>query len=660
MSFLQPLLLIALPLMALPIIIHLINQRRYQTMPWGAMMFLLAANRMSRGYARIRQWLILLLRTLAIAALIFAISRPLASGWLGAVSGGAADAAIVLIDRSPSMQQRGEGTSVSKLETGVAQLSSALDTIGTSRIVLIDSATPDPRELGTSESLLDAPEAGPVDATADLPTMLLAALDYVQANKLGQTDIWICSDLRESDWKSTDGRWQSIRDAFAAFDNRIRFHLLAYTQSAPDNAAVRVTNVRRDVTTDGADVLVSLQVTRESGNDTVQSVPIEFEVDGARSTLNLEMSGAVYELKEHRIPVAADHERGWGRVSIPADANPADNSDFFVFDVTPPRRTLVVSEDPLVARPLEIAAGIAPAPGVEAESQLVPSANLNTVAWEDLALVLWHGPLPEGDNLANIEAFVARGGSVVFFPTEETSNAKAFNVGWGEWQTLPNEISVDSWRGDTDLLANTLSGASLPVGTIKVRAYAQLDGPITSLATLLGGAPLLARADTPVGKVYFCTTTPRQSDSTLAVNGVVLYVAIQRALSVGSSSLGNTKQLAAGSIAADDAILWSALAGRDEILSNEQAFRAGVYEHQGRLLALNRPAVEDQPNITNDETLSKLFENLSLDRVDDAAGNLSTLIQEIWRIFLVSMMVALLLEAVLCLPKVTALGGIRG
>ena len=62
MSFLQPMLLAALPLVALPIIIHLINQRRYQTIRWAAMMFLLAANRMSRGYARLRQWLIMAFR----------------------------------------------------------------------------------------------------------------------------------------------------------------------------------------------------------------------------------------------------------------------------------------------------------------------------------------------------------------------------------------------------------------------------------------------------------------------------------------------------------------------------------------------------------------------------------------------------------------------
>src|SRR5439155_9899397 len=75
MTFLQPMLLIALPLVALPIVIHLINQRRYQTIRWAAMIFLLAANRMSRGYAELRQWLILLFRTLAVGTLVFAVSR---------------------------------------------------------------------------------------------------------------------------------------------------------------------------------------------------------------------------------------------------------------------------------------------------------------------------------------------------------------------------------------------------------------------------------------------------------------------------------------------------------------------------------------------------------------------------------------------------------
>ena len=130
MTFLQPWLLIGLPLVALPVIIHLINQRRFQTIQWGAMMFLLAANRMARGYSRLRQWLIMAMRMAAIAGLVLAVSRPLASGWLGLAAGGQADTTIILLDRSPSMQQRGAGTGDSKLTAGRQQLAQTLETVG--------------------------------------------------------------------------------------------------------------------------------------------------------------------------------------------------------------------------------------------------------------------------------------------------------------------------------------------------------------------------------------------------------------------------------------------------------------------------------------------------------------------------------------------------
>jgi hypothetical protein len=38
-------------------------------------------------------------------------------------------------------------------------------------------------------------------------------------------------------------------------------------------------------------------------------------------------------------------------------------------------------------------------------------------------------------------------------------------------------------------------------------------------------------------------------------------------------------------------------------------------------------------------------------RVDDQAGSIGALIREIWRLFLASMIVALIVEAGLCLPK---------
>ena len=95
--------------------------------------------------------------------------------------------------------------------------------------------------------------------------MLQAAHDYIQANKPGRTEIWICSDIRENDWNAESGRWQTLRESFLEFPQGIRFHLLAYPQPAPENVAMRVTDVRRLPTGDAAELLVSLKLTRHKG-----------------------------------------------------------------------------------------------------------------------------------------------------------------------------------------------------------------------------------------------------------------------------------------------------------------------------------------------------------------------------------------------------------
>ncbi len=298
-------------------------------MRWAAMIFLLAANRMSRGYARLRQWLILAMRVAVIAALVFAVSRPLASGWVGLTVGGRADTTIILLDRSPSMQQTSVGAVTSKLETATQQLAATLNTLGSSRWVLIDSVSCKPTELQSPSALLNSASTTGSSASADLPAMLQAAYDYVQQNRVGRTEIWICSDLRANDWNANSGRWQALRDAFLQFKAGVRFHLLAYPSTAPGNLSVRVTGVRRQPTSDGAELLVSLHLARETADsnnpgqntttptDAKLTVPVHFEIDGARSELSVDMTGPEFDLKDHPLPLQPDHPRGWGRVSIP-------------------------------------------------------------------------------------------------------------------------------------------------------------------------------------------------------------------------------------------------------------------------------------------------------------------------------------------------------
>jgi len=652
MSFLEPILLSALPLVGLPILIHLINQRRYQTTRWAAMMFLLAANRMSRGYARLRQWLILLLRMLAVAGLIFAISRPLASGWLGLAAGGRADTTIVLLDRSPSMQQQGASAVVSKLQTCRQQMVQTLNTLGSSRWVLIESTTNRPRELESPEALLDLPYTEATSTEADLPAMLQSARDYIQANRTGRTEIWVCSDLRENDWHADSGRWKTLRDSFLELAQGVRFHLLAYPQVASANVAVRVTDVRRQQSSQNAELLVSLLLSREGDADARATIPILFEIEGARSEVTIEMVGPQYKLKDYRIALEAGQERGWGRVSIPADANPADNDFYFVFDEPAPRKAIIVADDPHAAWPLELAAAIAPDPVYENVAEVVPIEQLATVPWEDVSLLLWQSPLPRGDVAKSVQSFVQRGGQVVFFPPHAPTDDELFGVRWESWIEPDEEVPIATWRGDQDLLAHSLSGEALPVGDLQVRRYYTVSGEFTALATLRDDVPLIGRVTTDRGGVYFWATTPALADSSLATGGVVLYVAVQRALASGSKVLGNTRNLVSGRLPTDVPASWERLAGADGALSTAYPFHRGVYTVGERLLAVNRAAAEDQAAVLGDPRVAGLFQGLDYARVDDRAGSIKSLIQEIWRLFLAAMIVAMVVEAGLCLPKI--------
>ncbi len=665
MSFLQPLMLIALPLVALPIIIHLINQWRYQTRRWGAMMFLLAANRMNRGFAKVRQWLILAMRTLAIAALIFAISRPLASGLLGLTGGGKVDTTIVLMDRSPSMQQLGVG-GLSKLETGRRQLAEAFATLGSAHWVAIDAAGGQTQSFESLDGLMNSAAMQPSSATADLPAMLQSALDYLETNKPGPTEIWICSDLRESDWHADSGTWSVLREGFERLPQAVRFHLLAYPNAAEQNIAVTVTDVRRESTNKSSvaenSLLISLRLTRTADTRSDQSttpvdLPVHIEIEGTRTELTVQLSGSQTEVRQHRVPLANGQVKGWGKISIPADALNDDNEYYFVFDEPPPRRVVVISEDREATRPLEIAAAVSADGSSQSTVDVLEPDQLDSLVLDETSLLLWQTKLPDATTAPAVTDYVSGGGQVVFFPPSQlssgsiTGNDRFLGVGWKNWVGAEQKVMVEKWRGDQDLFAATSSGAGLPVGQLELAGYAKLssDAELSILATLTGGDPLLARVPTSRGGVYFLTASPDPEASSLASGGIVLFVAVQRAIERGQAALGNTSQRTAGQ-SEEPTATWRQVTGRSEALSTEYGSQAGIYAVEDRLFAINRSSAEDQRDQLNDEKVAKLFARLPFAKVEEAAGSLKGIVREVWRLFLVSMIVVLLVEAMLCMP----------
>ena len=674
MTFLQPWLLLALPIVALPVIIHLVNQWRFQSVEWAAMRFLLAAKALSRGYSRLRQWLILAHRKLAVAAAVFAVSRPLSRGWLASLGGDSA-AAIVLLDRSPSMAQATVAGGESKLATARRQVVAALETLGTKRVILIDSVTGAPLELASPRALAALSETEPAAAAADVPKMLQAASTHLRADSSAAGSIWICSDQRGNDWKPADGAWPAIRQQIAALPQGVRVNLLAATDPGDDNVAVRVTKATLEPQGKGWELFLDVVLRRQRDQGPVR-VPVSVELGGARSTVEIELAGTEAVLARHAIPVdvaalaagegsPSDLARGsgWGRVTIPADINPADNEAYFTFGKAPTRRTVIVAEDPRAGGALELVARIPPDKLLTAAVDIVAVEDALGMGLDEVALLLWQAPIPEGEMAALVERFVDRGGDVVFLPPESPTAASFAGIGWGAWSEHSPPLRPASWRSDEGWLAGTLTGQALPVGELEIRRACALSGEGTALATLPDDRPLLLRAARDRGAVAFLATTPSPRDSDLAANGIVLYCLLQRAIDDGLAAVGPARMADAGEPAganartetrdaeraADD---WRQIAGPASP-STESGSHAGVLASRGRLVAINRPPREDVSPVLADEQIDALFQGLSLSRFEQQAGGLGNLVEEVWRPCLVALLLALAAEGLLSLPHVS-------
>jgi hypothetical protein len=314
----------------------------------------------------------------------------------------------------------------------------------------------------------------------------------------------------------------------------------------------------------------------------------------------------------------------------------------------------VVAEDPAAGRVLELVAAIAPDKAAAAVD-LVPPGGLAAAAWDEAAALLWQGPLPEGRDAELVQAFLDRGGQAVFFAPDRPTATEFAGGAWGEWTTPVKPATAESWRTDQDLLANTLAGSALPLGDVEIRRSCGLSGDLVPLASLPAGAPLVARSSRVDGAT-FVATTPAPRDSSLASEGVVLYALVQRAIDRGLTVLARARQADAGPAAAELARAcgsWTRQGGTASA-SAEAGFHAGVFACGDRLVAVNRPAGEDAALAVADDRIDGLFRGLSFQRITGTAGDTTSLVQEIWRAFLIAMLLALVAEGLLSLPRPAA------
>ena len=103
MQFLNPIVLLGLVAAAIPVLLHLLNLRRLKTVEFSSLKFLRELQKSRIRKLRLKQILLLILRTLLIVAIVLAFARPTIETSLPGFGTHARTSAVFIIDNSFSM-----------------------------------------------------------------------------------------------------------------------------------------------------------------------------------------------------------------------------------------------------------------------------------------------------------------------------------------------------------------------------------------------------------------------------------------------------------------------------------------------------------------------------------------------------------------------------
>jgi hypothetical protein len=181
MSFLNPILLAGLAAVSIPIIIHLLNRRKFRRVTWAAMRFLQNAIEQNQRRLRVEDLILLALRCLLLALLAIALARPAILSEAASVFGQSKVTGVIIVDNSGSMGLTdGVATRFEKAKKAAEEALDAMPAGSATAVYLasdiVNKVIPEPTfDLNLArKALRDAPLT---DRSTDLFPALQAALD---------------------------------------------------------------------------------------------------------------------------------------------------------------------------------------------------------------------------------------------------------------------------------------------------------------------------------------------------------------------------------------------------------------------------------------------------------------------------------------------------
>ena len=533
--FLYPLFLFGLAAAALPVLIHLLNRRKLKRVQFPAVRFiLLSQKRISRSY-RLRHWILLALRTLAIVFLALLLANPIFQTGAGLFAGGGPVALVVLLDNSLSMRWSGDGNGFKQAKDAARLLISALSDGDRAAIVPTNlSGDESFRLTGQKDVLLRELDGIQIaDGTANLNLALSKAYELLQ-QPAGQKEIRLITDMGLTGWD------QFSVASLKQVDPSIPFKLIHIgRKEQPLNGAIK--EVRLASQGIGANLPLQIEVTVTNfGEREIKDALAQLSIDGQnrgqklitvppRTENSVSFQTRLGQPGTHAAQVILKKDGFAGNSSINFTLHAQDKLKVLVVDGDP-QTSLTQSETFFLSRALN--------PSDESDASVfVPTViladGLNSASLESYQVVMVCNvaSLPE-NFIAKLPSFLQAGGGLLIFSgdkfqpenyNQRLSRDLPGSVGEKKLVSEANGEKIakfDVSHPALQFLADPILQESIK--SARVWGYFRIAAGRSPLISLSNGDPLLVEQKIGAGKVIFMSTAADRDWTDLPVKTAYL------------------------------------------------------------------------------------------------------------------------------------------
>jgi len=286
MSFLNPLLLFGIAAVAVPIIIHLLNRRKFRKVNWAAMKFVKLSIDQNQRRMRLEDLILLLLRCALLALLALALARPVMRQSESSFMGQAGVTSVLVLDNSFSMGlEDGEAT---RFERAKAACTNILDSLPSGSSVALYLGSDVVRPVIEEPVFdLDAVREGVASAPlSDHATALFPSVERAVSELEGSTsvrrEVYVVTDNQELGWRQS----ALMQKLLKKHDGDIRVHFVVVGgEGATDNLGITALAPAEGLVTVGKPVRINVAV-RNFSNREQKAITVSLRVGDANGTVS--------------------------------------------------------------------------------------------------------------------------------------------------------------------------------------------------------------------------------------------------------------------------------------------------------------------------------------------------------------------------------------